>query len=39
MGVAEAEGRGYQNPYAEATRTAGPSTEQKIFDFCEKSGR
>lgn len=38
MGVAEAEGRGYQNPCAVAARTAGPSTEQKIFDFCEKSG-
>ena len=29
---------GYQNPYAEAARTAGPSTEQKNFDFFEKSG-
>mgnify|MGYP000304350687 CR=1 FL=1 len=38
MGVAKAEGRGYQNPCAVAARTAGPSTEQKIFDFCEKSG-
>lgn len=38
MGVAEAEGRGRVNPYAVAARTASPPTEQKIFDFCEKSG-
>lgn len=38
MGVAKAEGRGYQNPCAVAARTAGPSTEQKNFDFFEKSG-
>ena len=32
------EGRGYQNPYAEAARTVAPSTENNFFDFCEKSG-
>lgn len=38
MGVAKAEGWGYQNPCAVAARTAGPSTGQKNFDFCEKLG-
>ena len=30
------EGRGYQNPYAEAARTVAPSTENNFLDFCEK---